>query len=250
MESSLTELKDKFAELVKYIEDMKASNQLVIENNRILKKQITDIREENSNILYSVYELEKNMTRLNQYSRRENLEIMNIPESIPQRELESTIINLLNSVNINVCSYDVVAVHRVGKKPGHSPRNVIIRFINRKDPILIMRRRYQIEKAAKSFNLNGIRFIENLCPENKKIFNRCYKLKKENSIQYVGSYNGSVFIQLHGENEDIFVDHYDDIDDALYQENNVSTYFDSMNETSVTDPVINNNDSLIIHLNK
>ena len=188
-------LQEKISDLLNYIDVIKDSLYAVIENNRILKDEIYDLRMENNKNLISIYNLEKDYYNLNQYSRRENVEIMNIPENIHQNNLEPLIIDLLNSAGLNISSYNIVAVHRLGRRNGFFPWNVICRFINRKDSIFTRDYKHKIEKqAAVVFNLRGLRIIENLCPENKKIFNACYKLKKDNKVDYVGSYNGTVYM--------------------------------------------------------
>ena len=79
-----------------------------------------------------VYDLENQMNDLNQYSRRNNIEIQNIPENILQKDLEEYVIKVLHSIDITIDSYGMVAVHRLGKFRSDKNRNVIVRFLNRK----------------------------------------------------------------------------------------------------------------------
>ena len=69
---------------------------------------------------------------MNQYSRRENIELQNIPESVVQDDLEKFVINLLKEIKLDISSYDLVAVHRLGKPSSRKSTNVIVRFLNRK----------------------------------------------------------------------------------------------------------------------
>ena len=55
------------------------------------------------------------MNNLNQYTRRENVEIKNISESIVQRHLEVYVLKVFQSIGVKLESYDLVAVHRGGK---------------------------------------------------------------------------------------------------------------------------------------
>ena len=240
MDQELVSMIDKFADLISQMDEWKDNIGLLAINNRILRKEIEVLKSENNNLVESVIEIEKRLLRSDQYFRRENLEIMNIPESIPQRELEPLIIKILNSVNINVSSYNIVAVHRLGKNNRLRPRNVIIRFVNRKNSIRIFNRRKQIEQAAKNnFNFNGIRIIENLCPESKRLFNRCFKLKKLDKINYVSTVNGNVYIQMPGYDNDLLIEHFDDIDYYINEDSSTIDQ-DETQINNISDNINNN----------
>ena len=77
--------------------------------------------------------LEIKFNQLHQYSRQENIEIHNIPESVSQVNLEKYVIDILASIKINIVSYDIVAVHHIGKKKDNKPRIVVAHFVNRKN---------------------------------------------------------------------------------------------------------------------
>ena len=112
---------------------LKIDLQQVIFKNRDLKKELAKLMKENDNLFDRCYDMEVELNTTNQYSRRSNVEIRGIPESIQQRDLENHLINVLHSIGINVESYDIVAVHRIGRIVHGKSRNVIARFINRKN---------------------------------------------------------------------------------------------------------------------
>ena len=72
------------------------------------------------------------------YSIRNNVEFNNIPENIEDDKVEEYILKILKAVEIDISSYDIVAVHRIGKRSNKS-RNVIVRFLNRKDAYKALR---------------------------------------------------------------------------------------------------------------
>ena len=119
---------------------------------------------------------------------------------------------MLDSIDIKLQSYDLVAVHRIGKFISGKNRSVIVRFINRKNAYYCLR---NSKKLAGSSNheYKKLFIIENLCYWNKKIFNYLYRLKKENKIRSVWSYNGSVFYKMSDSEDEIAVRayHIDDI---------------------------------------
>ena len=62
-----------------------------------------------------VISLEANTNSLEQYGRRNNLEISGIPDSISNNELEDKVIEILSTVDVNVSKSDIEACHRMGK---------------------------------------------------------------------------------------------------------------------------------------
>ena len=67
-----------------------------------------------------------------QYGRRNNLKIERIPTSISDDELETTAVGILNSINVDLDSSDVMTCHRFGKSKDDKPKKTIIRTVNRK----------------------------------------------------------------------------------------------------------------------
>ena len=99
------------------MKDMSQALSLLRKKNFVLEQIVTDMRskiEDNENYI-------KNQDI---YSRRNNVEICNIPESVDDN-LEEFIIKMLKSTNMDISSYDIVAVHRLGKKTNRT-RNVIV----------------------------------------------------------------------------------------------------------------------------
>ena len=201
------------ANLYKELKKMKDNLNEVILNNRSLKNKISELTAENDHIYDKLYNIETKVNGIDQYSRRNNIEISNIPEKIVQNKLEVYVLKFLSDIDVNLESYDLVAVHRLGKYTVGKNRVVIVRFVNRKDAYHCLRVSKNIKKSKnkefKRFYIN-----ENLCPENKKIFNFLFKLMKMDKIKKVWSYNGSVFYQLLDSDEDYYerANHFDDLD--------------------------------------
>ena len=105
-----------------------------------LKNEIDVLRTQNESLDKTVKELkveiqenEKKIHELQTYTRRENIEIVGIPESVKQKDLESTVINILKEIGVKVSSYNKASCHRLKLSKGKKCRNVIVRFINRKN---------------------------------------------------------------------------------------------------------------------
>ena len=96
---------------------------LQVENQRLRSRII--------NLEKKVISLEENSNSLEQYGRRNNLEITGIPDDVDDQKLEEKVIEILDKIDVNVSSKDVEACHRIGKSK-NSSKTTIVRFVNRK----------------------------------------------------------------------------------------------------------------------
>ena len=120
--------------------------------------------------------MEVDITDSQQYSRRENIELANIPGDIQQKDLEKYVTNLLGSINVKIQSYDIAAVHRFGKVNRNNSRNIIVRFINRKNVISALRNRRYLKNSTNAQYKNTFIF-ENLCSTYRYLFNELRMMK-------------------------------------------------------------------------
>ena len=80
--------------------------ELQLENQR-LRKKVSDLQKK-------IYSAEENINSLEQYGRKNNIEITGIPESIENEKLEETVVEVLNKIDLNVSNNDIEACHRLG----------------------------------------------------------------------------------------------------------------------------------------
>ena len=131
--------------------------------------------------------------------------------------------------NVNITERDIVATHRLGKPRRGQNRNVIVKFLNRKNAIQAYKSRFKLKKLEG--NLRKLYFIENLCLAHKTIFNRIYRLYKSNIIFDVWTYHGHVFASFI-EDEDVQIELNSDIDYFLNQQHSSSSD-DSREDSSI-----------------
>ena len=145
--------------------------------------------------------LEQELNNLNAYSRRNNIEIRNIPEIVKDDALEDHCLKVFKLLNLDVTSYDIVAVHRTGKFSRGRNRPVIIRFVNRKHAY------HALDNANHLFYTIYKKYFitENLCPTYRNTFNILYKGKKKGTISDVWSYNGIVYAKMTNDGEKLIV---------------------------------------------
>ena len=99
---------------------------------------IKGLQEENERLCDKCQQLENRVAliesshdALEQYGWKNNLVISDIPDSVQDSDLGSTVISMLSDINVNVQSREVENCHRIGQSNNGS-KKTIIRFISRK----------------------------------------------------------------------------------------------------------------------
>lgn len=192
---SLEDLKD---ELFKKFESQKVDiiDHLTNEN-LILKSEIVSLKESNSNLIKEMHGIEEDVINLQQYIRRNNVEIHGIPDDIEDADLEDKVIEIGETIGVHLKRRDIEACHRLRRGKNDKIARTIVRFINRKKCDDLHTNKYKLKSAKKSLKkigLNDIYINSNLCPYNKFIWGKCKKLFTEALINRFWVYNGSLYI--------------------------------------------------------
>ena len=162
-----------------------------------MKLQLLVTRRVNDNLVKQNRILERKCAANEQYSRRECLEISGIPDSIPNNNLEETVLKIFNETGVTVNSRDVEACHRLNQKA--NPKKVIIKLSKRKDVARVMNNKKKL-KSMKPQNIGlpsgcKIYINENLCKYYKYLWWKCKLLQTRGSIQSFWVTNGSIRIR-------------------------------------------------------
>ena len=157
------------------------------------------------------------MNLLQQYNRCENIEISNIPDTIENHELEYVVIGILRRIGVdNLESWEIAACHRLKKKRKNEQfGNIIIRFTNRKRAIQCLKYKKYLKDYICEYP--KIYIHENLCPRFRSIFEDCEKMKAEDEIKKLWTFNGIVNLKKS-----------DNINERLknfYQDNDFEKFF-------------------------
>ena len=208
---TISKLKENIRAVVDKMNEVCKVNTIMLKKIQSLDAEIVKLNEENDKLYDEIYEQKVDLTSLNQYGRRENVEFCNIPETVSQDQLKEHITEVMKSMGIKLSGNDIHVLHRIGKSSSSRPRNVIVRFTNRKTAFTLLKKK----KKLKDGKFKRYYVIENLCPYNKRIFNKLYARKKNNEIHSLWSYNGNVFVKVHEGDDRVQVQHLDDIPDLF-----------------------------------
>ena len=191
--------------LILYIAEQEHRNSELLQNmaNEItsLKGEITALRDAStiqSNFSSRIVDVERSIALQEQYSRRECVDIVNIPEEIDDSELEHMVVEIFKSAGVKVNKRDFHAIHR---KKGN--KTVIAKLVNRRDTIDILRAKGfvrnfspDIKKHLKLHTDTKIYVNESLCSSFSKLLGISNRLFKKKIIGGFYTVNGLLRLKL------------------------------------------------------
>lgn len=155
-------------------------------------KEITDLKKrvekvEGNQNDEEISKLKKEVNSLEQYSRRQNLEIHGLPSSAHENLL-TKLNDLAGALELpKVTENDVEGLHRLPAKPGKAPA-VLVRFASR------VTREHWVEKRQYLKNIKSdIWFQDNLTAMNKKLLWMLKEKAAEKEYQFAWQKNGNLF---------------------------------------------------------
>ena len=161
--------------------------------------------------------LEKRINHLDQYGRRENIEISGIPNHIIDSKLEEEVVKILRKIGLtNIDRRDIVGCHRLRSKDRWGVKNVIVRFVNRKDAIFALKSKHKLKTCA-VLGYHNLRLFENLCPLYRSMYESLSGEMAKGNIKQLWTYNGTINYKVtHNEWE---------IPKKLHVESDIDRYF-------------------------
>ena len=185
------------------------------EENKLLREELQQTKEKLTLV-------ERDVIQLQQYDRRNNLEIVGIPSDVSQENLEKKVIDLFDVLGETVNSNEIEACHRLKQKPrDKGPPRTIIRFVNRKKAECLLRKNKELRnKDLTKINLDSQNLYINcnLRPYNRMLWGKCKELYKQNRITKFWVYNGIINVKTSNETRHR-INHIDDLDNLLENDN-------------------------------
>ena len=168
--SRLTSLEDKGKSNTRQIESLK-------KENIALKKKIVELESHLDDAEDRFVEIEKAVTSVEQYTRRENFEISGIPTNIPHDQLKEKVLNIANTILERINSdpltpKDLHACHRLKEENGQA--SVIVRMVNREDTVAILKAKKKLPEKS-----NELGFQEKLYVNENAMVQKTFMQKRE-----------------------------------------------------------------------
>lgn len=199
-EKSLSFLSTKYDTVVQNYQDTKKD----LANK---DQQINHLRSEVEMLRSRTYDMEVDVDSLQQYGRRDCLEIHGIPV-VPNDDPTKLVIEMANTIGINISRNDISTAHRLPPTRKTKDR-LIVKFTRRQTKDLIYSKRSAI-KTKRSKDLPTVAaepesttvphkariFInESLTIYRKKLFGRIAEFKKKHDYKFLWTVNGKIFLR-------------------------------------------------------
>lgn len=204
-----TEIKEKTKELNDKIVSLEFENsqlkETLTKTSAETEKKLKQFEERLFKNENEVKDANKKANYNEQYSRKNNIKIMDITEEKNEntRELTDKVINILQQKDVILEKSEILAIHRIPTKKHHT-RPVLIKTVNNDVKSRIMRRRKAMKEA-------GHKLVDDVTILNSGLINR---LLLHSSIKSAWFFNGSVY-GLTDRDERIKFDLYDSISDVI-----------------------------------
>ena len=224
-------------DISKKMQEMKEDILIQLQNeNSSLKTEVDNLKQElstKSNVIESlktkldrvvnskadldeISNLEREKSEMQQYIRRNNVEIVGIPDAVKQCDLKSKVIEIGKAVNIEISPKEIEACHRLYKSQNqHGPKRTIVRFVNRKlaENLIKKGREFKKRDVFEKANLSDKIYINNnLCSYYRFLWGKVKSLYNRKAIDSFWVFNGIINLRLNGDNGEVFkVTHLDDL---------------------------------------
>ena len=177
--------------------------------NKSLKKRVAQLERQTEEDMEYVedrfYEIEKAVANCEQYTRRENFEVSGIPADVADEILEEKVLDIVNIVTgrtddnplrTPLLPNDIHACHRLKKEQGEEVPKVIVRMVNRKNTIEVLKNKKMVLEKQDKLNNPNLFINENLCNSNKNLLEEARKLKKNGLLKRCWTFNGVTHIKI------------------------------------------------------
>ena len=173
-----------------------------------------------------VEEVERDCAELQQYIRRNNIEIAGIPDSVKQQELEKKVIEIAKAVDIAITPNEIEACHRLHQNRNQrGPKRTIVRFVNRKlaENLIKKGKEFGKREIFEKANLPTKIYINNnLCSYYRFLWGKVKSLYNRHAIHSFWVFNGTINLRFNdGTDEVMKVTHLNDLIDSFPDHNDL-----------------------------
>lgn len=208
----LSDLQTNITELKNELSTYKSTTDKLLEENDILKTENTKLKQR-------VEYIEQEISKIKQHNINNNILIYGIPKN--DNENPKTILFAITSyLGINIKSEDLITIYR---KKNHSKnvsglsQPILVKFNKNeiKKSILVARRNKNLNTEIISQNLRKrpIYINEQLTQHNQLLFKCARELKKTESMKFVWTKNGEIFIRKTADSQIIKIRSLNQIND-------------------------------------
>ena len=197
-------------------EKMEETLVVLQEENKALKEEHASLKAQVLSSANDLKSVQKSLNDLEQYTRRDSVEIRGIPlpEESQEEDTNEIVLQLSQKMGIPLERKDISVSHRIRSRSLVDPA-IIVKFVRRE----VRERLYRARKRLKSittadfgFSVEKKIFInESLTPKNKELFKDCLRFKKDNNFKFLWTNAGKIFLRRNADSPVILINSSADI---------------------------------------
>ena len=229
LDSKLQPIQTKLDGLVEQMNDNYTALQAKLD---LLEARNASLEAENATLTKKLQTCETSLNNLEQYSRRECVEISGIPE-VKEENTDDIVIKVGSLIGLDIEKHDISISHRL-PKPSYSaavkegPRassnassrapNIIVKFVRRETRDRFYKGRKLLRgKSTRDLDLaryseNKIYISENLTQANKNIFKESLQVKKDLKYKFIWTFYGRTYLRKDSESPVVAILKLSDLD--------------------------------------
>ena len=229
LDSKHQPIQTKLDGLVKQMNDNYTALQAKLD---LLEARNASLEAENATLTKKLQTCETSLNNLEQYSRRECVEISGIPE-VKEENTDDIVIKVGSLIGLDIEKHDISISHRL-PKPSYSaavregPRpssnassrapNIIVKFVRRETRDRFYKGRKLLrDKSTRDLDLaryseNKIYISENLTQANKDIFKESLQVKKDLKYKFIWTFYGRTYLRKDSESPVVAILKLSDLD--------------------------------------
>ena len=229
LDSKLQPIQAKLNDLVKQMNDNYTALHTKLE---LLEARNASLEAENATLTNRLQTCETCLNNLEQYSRRECVEISGMPE-VKEENTDNIVIKVGSLIGLDITKDDISVSHRL-PKPSYSaavregPRassntssrtpNIIVKFVWRETRDHFYKGRKLLrDKSTRDLDLaryseNKIYISENLTQANKDLFKESLKVKKDLKYKFILTFYGRTYLRKDSESPVVAILKTSDLD--------------------------------------
>ena len=184
----------------------------LVSTNERLTSELSVVKNVNNILENRIVNLEKQLSKNEQYGRRNNVEVSGISNDISDQDLEDNIVKICKDSDINISSKDIEGCYRLplGRNSTNSTKRVIVKFVNRKHSEAMLQRKKDINSKNKVF------LTHSLCPYYRFLWGKCKDLQRKGRISQDFCLGAVVTVRVTENSPAIKILHESDL--MVYQE--------------------------------
>lgn len=215
LRNELTEL----STTVQFVSDKLDSSTKLMENISTelaaLKKENHELRNNNDRLSSEVDDLKERMRTLEQYTRRNNVEISGIPVTANE-DVVAIVKDVGSALGIAVEDSEVSAAHRIPSYRRDRTPSIVVQFHNRstRDSVIAKFREKKILCASKvnsSFSQQKVFVNEHLSPNNKLFLAKLKQKCRDVNYSFVWCREGKFFVRRSPGEKPIKISSFDEL---------------------------------------